>query len=259
MRKTTVLRASRNWISLPILPGFNRIVCQSIGVITLLILSNFISIGTVQAQGPYCPNDNCTANDVQDPLYFIGNATGTPITSVVCTPGQPVTNVYLWLTFTVTATNRYDINVIGDILVDGVYDHTVNVCLGDYSSGTYTVMLEQIVWTCGSEMEVANTLFSWENNNDGNVPNTVMLSSQSFQMPPFWNPYHFRSIVADGIQAACVSDTLRSILLERRSALPYANTFGIRQRITPTPSTTSGATATDLYGYLAVPVFARSP
>src|SRR5690606_3136576 len=79
---------------------------------------------------------------------------------------------YLWLTFTVTATNRYDVNVVGDLNVDGQYDSSFNVCLGDFSSGTHTEVISQILWECGAELIITNTLFAWENNNDGDNPNS---------------------------------------------------------------------------------------
>ena len=167
MRNTYLLRTSASLVShFTTLTPFVFIKHALVSVLLLCIFLVGVP-SSLQAQGPYCPGFNCTANDVQDPVYFLGDATGTPITSISCTPGQPVSGVYLWLTFQVTATNRYDINVIGDIYVDAVYDHTFNVCLGDYNSGVYTVMLEAIVWPCGSEMEVRNTLFAWEVNDDG--------------------------------------------------------------------------------------------
>ncbi len=95
---------------------------------------------------------------------------GNPITSVSCTPGDPVTGVFLYVTFTVTATQRYDVNIIGDVIIDGVYSYTFEQCLGDYSSGTYTVSLGSLMWTCGSELVVAETVFSWDQQNGGDNP-----------------------------------------------------------------------------------------
>src|SRR5687767_9653158 len=129
---------------------FTKDLCRSYGV--TFIVASMIALmsfpNNVNAQGPYCTGFNCTANDVQTPSYFMGDVNGNPIVVVSCTPGQPVNNMYLWLTFTVTATNRYDINVVGDIILDGVYSSSFNVCLGDLTSGTYTMSLGQIVWTC---------------------------------------------------------------------------------------------------------------
>jgi uncharacterized repeat protein (TIGR01451 family) len=166
--------------------------------------SNCLTV-LVDGIGPYCEGFNCTANDVSNPSYYLGDINGVPIISVICTPGQPVTNAYLWLNFSVTATNRYDINVIGDVFVDEDYDHTVNVCLGDYGSGTYTVLLEQIIWPCGSEMEVINTLFSWENQDDGDVPNSCSVCpQQSSKCDRFDTLVVFAPIVANfDIQAQC--------------------------------------------------------
>src|SRR5574338_527388 len=207
MRKTILSRSYRCTSSHPKTIAFGRIFFHAIGLTVVLLITGMLVPTTVYAQGPYCVGENCTANDVQNPNYFLGDINGNKITSVVCTPGQPVTNVYLWLTFQVTATNRYDINVIGDIFVDAVYDHTINKCLGDYGSGTYTVMLEQIVWTCGSEMTVQNTLFSWENNNDNNNPNSCNICpTVPSKCHGFGTLVIFAPIVADfAISAACVT------------------------------------------------------
>ncbi|HJW28044.1 MAG TPA: hypothetical protein VJ508_02215, partial [Saprospiraceae bacterium] len=215
------------------------------------MLSSLVLPGKIEAQGPYCVSENCTANDVQDPFYFIGDVNGTQITSVVCTPGQPVTNVYLWLRFQVTATNRYDINVIGDIFVDGLYDHTVNVCLGDYGSGFYTVMLEQVIWPCGSEMVVKNTLFSWENNDDHNVPNSCnVCPTVSSKCHRFGDLTVFAPVVADfSIQASCVSGQPFEVYTFTNQTTggttPYSNyVWNFGPGSTASPSTTSGPGAT---------------
>ncbi|HJW29481.1 MAG TPA: hypothetical protein VJ508_09525, partial [Saprospiraceae bacterium] len=216
----------------------------------LILLSISLPL-SLQAQGPYCVSENCTANDVQDPFYFIGDVNGTPITSVVCTPGQPVTNVYLWLRFQVTATNRYDINVIGDIFVDGLYDHTVNVCLGDYGSGFYTVMLEQVIWPCGSEMIVKNTLFSWENNDDHDVPNSCnTCPTVSSKCHRFADLVVHAPVVADfSIQASCVSGQAFEVYTftdqTTGGTTPYSNyVWNFGPGSTASPSTTSGPGAT---------------
>ena len=72
--------------------------------------------------------------------------------------------------FQVTATNRYDINVVGDVYIDNVYNHSFSICLGDYNSGTYNVMLEPISWPCGADMKV-------ELLNDG--PVTIIIDTKN--------------------------------------------------------------------------------
>ncbi|MEP6794468.1 MAG: hypothetical protein ABJB16_09100, partial [Saprospiraceae bacterium] len=255
MRKTTVTAESLLPISLPILSGFLQKFCRSYGVTWIVaFMIALFAIQDVSAQGPYCSGFNCTANDVQNPSYYIGNSAGVPILAVVCTPGQPVNNVYLWLTFTVTATNRYDINVIGDILLDSVYNHTFNVCLGDYASGTYTVLVEQVTWTCGAEMVVANNLFSWENQDDGNVPNTCSTCPPvSSKCHRFSNLIVQAPIVADfSIQAQCqVGQPYQVYTFTSQTSggiLPYSNfTWNFGAGSTPVPSTISGPTATGPY------------
>src|SRR5688500_18981746 len=113
-------------------------LCRSYGV-TFIVASMivFTSVQETYAQGPYCNTLNCTANDVGNPSYFIGDVNGVPLTAVTCIPGNPVT-VYLWITFTVTANNRYEINVVGDIFLDGAFGSAFSYCIGDLNSGTYT-------------------------------------------------------------------------------------------------------------------------
>jgi len=67
--------------------------------------------------------------------------------------------------------------------------------------------LENIIWTCGSEMVVQNTLFSWENNNDNQSPNSCnVCPTVSSKCHRFGNLTVFAPIVADfSISAACVS------------------------------------------------------
>jgi hypothetical protein len=250
MRKTILSRSYRYPYSHPNTIASCKNFFHVIGLTVVLLTISLLVPSTVQAQGPYCTGDNCTANDVQNPIYFIGDVNGNKITSVVCTPGQPVTNVYLWLTFTVTATNRYDINVIGDIYVDNIYDHTVNKCLGDYGSGTYTVMLENIIWTCGSEMVVQNTLFSWENNDDNETPNSCNVCPPNpSKCHRFSNLTVFAPIVADfSIAAACVSGQSFEVYTFTNQttggATPYSNyTWNFGAGSTPTPSTITGPTA----------------
>ncbi|MEO6130748.1 MAG: hypothetical protein ABIQ02_02790, partial [Saprospiraceae bacterium] len=251
MRNATAGMKTSLPISQPLWSGFIKDLCRSYGVIWIVVaMITFCSIQHTSAQGPYCISQNCTANDIQNPSYFLGNSTGIPIVSVVCIPGQPVNNVYLWLTFTVTATNRYDINVIGDVLIDGVYNHTFNVCLGDFGSGTYTVLLEQIIWPCGSEMVVSNNLFSWENNDDGNVPNTCNVCPS---VPSKCHRYGDISIsgpiVADfSIQSQCqFGQPFETFIFTNQTsggATPYNNyswDFGIGA--TAVPSTISGPNA----------------
>src|SRR5687768_6548756 len=252
MSKTVLPRKSGYLFSPSFLFGYTKELCRSYGVTFIVASVIFIMSGqTSFAQGPYCSGFNCTANDVQTPSYFIGDAAGNPLVSDTCVPGQPVTNVYLWLTFTVTATNRYDINVIGDVLLDGVYNSTLSVCLGDLNSGTYTMSLGQIVWTCGVEMTIANTLFAWEVNDDGQVPNTCnTCPDQSSKCARFANLTVFIPIVANfSIATSCPTGQANEVYTFTNEttggAPPYSNyvwSFGAGS--TPTPSTISGPTAT---------------
>ncbi|MEP6794469.1 MAG: SpaA isopeptide-forming pilin-related protein [Saprospiraceae bacterium] len=252
MSNTTFTPESLLLISLPILSGYFKKLCRSYGV-TWFVAPMIVLFVTLHAsaQGPYCPGFNCTANDVQNPGYFIGNAAGVPIVAVVCTPGQPVNNVYLWLTFTVTAANRYDINVIGDILLDSVYNHTFNTCLGDYAGGTYTVLIEQIVWTCGAVMVVSNNLFSWDIQDDGIVPNTcTVCPQQSSKCHRLGNLAVQAPIVADfSFQSQCQQGQPYEVYTFTSQTsggiLPYSDfTWNFGAGSTPVPSTISGPSAT---------------
>ncbi|MEO7906996.1 MAG: hypothetical protein ABIT06_08490 [Saprospiraceae bacterium] len=160
----------------------------------------------------------------------------------------------MWLTFTVTATNRYDINVIGDILLDSVYNHSFNVCLGDYGSGTYTVLIEQVVWTCGAEMTVENNLFSWENQDDGNFPNTcTTCPQQSSKCHRFSTLIVQAPIVADfSTQTQCQPGQPYQVYTFTSQTsggiLPYSNfTWDFGYGSTPDPSIISGSNATGPY------------
>jgi hypothetical protein len=229
---------------------YRRVATSTIQGSQCTDVSNCV-VAFVNVIGPYCDGLNCTANDVQQPNYYLGDINGNPITSIVCTPPDPVAGVYLWLQFQVTATNRYDINVIGDFFVDEVYDHTVNKCLGDYGSGVYNVMLENVSWPCGSELLLANTLFSWENNDDGNVPNScVVCPGVSSKCARFDTLIVEAPLVADfSYTTACVPGQPFEVYTFTNQTTggtpPYANyvwNFGAGS--TPTPATISGPGAT---------------
>ncbi|MDX1406676.1 MAG: hypothetical protein R3330_01050, partial [Saprospiraceae bacterium] len=206
---------------------------------------------TVHAQGPYCPGYNCTANDVQQPNYFLGDASGNPLASVVCTPGNPVTGVYLWLTYTVTATNRYEINVVGDVLIDGIYDHSFDVCLGDHTSGTYTELIEPLTWTCGSELTIEETLFAWNNQEQGDNPDVCSTCpDQSSKCARFSTLVVVAPIVANfSYTSTCVPGTTYEVFTftdeTTGGETPYSNyNWDFGSGASPTPSTTSGSSAT---------------
>jgi hypothetical protein len=242
MRKTKVLWTHRPPFSHHRMYGKSNRLNRSIAFAIFFVYSILLLPNVVSAQGPYCPGFNCTANDVQNPSYFLGNATGTPIVSIACTPGDPVSGVYLWMTFQVTATNRYDINVIGDVYVEGLYDHTFDICLGDYNSGIYTVMLEPIVWPCGADMVVQNTLFAWAVNNGG-VCQTC--PDQSSKCHRFSTLTIATPLVADFSNTfACVAgQTYETYTFTNQSSggvSPYSYSWNFGTGATPATATTVG-------------------
>ncbi|MBW2938865.1 hypothetical protein KXJ69_12150, partial [Aureisphaera sp. CAU 1614] len=153
---------------------------------TIFILL-FFSISSIFGQtmpGDPCPGANCTSQDIQDVSYFVGDINGNPL-STSCTPGDPVV-AYIYAVFNVNATNRYDINVYGDLFIDGVYDSTFNECLGDYGSAgnPHSVQITSITYTCGETLSVNNTVFSWNVNNSPGGTCTICNTPKCKKLPP---------------------------------------------------------------------------
>ena len=245
MRKTTVQWTSRPPFSHHLMHDKCNEFVRSFVFAISFILSLVALPDVARAQGPYCTGFNCTANDVQNPSYFLGNASGTPITAISCTPPEDVTGVYLWIQFQVTATNRYDINVIGDVYIEGGYDHTFDICLGDYNSGTYTVMLEPIVWPCGAEMTVENTLFAWEVNDDGPGNTCATCPQQSSKCHRFTSLTIATPLVADFSNTfACVTGQNNQVYTFTNQSsggvAPYTYSWNFGTGATPATASTVG-------------------
>jgi PKD repeat protein len=124
------------------------------------------------ADWPNC-QFNCTANDVNLTGYWLGDVNGDPLPNN-CTPGDPVT-AYIWGSFHNNAgTERYAVILLAEIWEDGVLEHSfytdipAGFCsLDSIPAGEdYSAMIYgqggTFAWTCGSVVEVRNSVVSWD-------------------------------------------------------------------------------------------------
>jgi hypothetical protein len=120
-----------------------------------------------------CPDVNCTANDITNVSFFLGDENGNPLDPVFpCVNRDTVSGVFLYVEFEVNANNRYDINAAGDIYINNVIDHSFDVCIGDYgkNDGLQTILIEEIKWACGDKLEIFDAIFSWDVQDGGDDP-----------------------------------------------------------------------------------------
>ncbi|MGI6374891.1 MAG: PKD domain-containing protein [Anaerolineae bacterium] len=116
---------------------------------------------------------NCTANDVVGSNLRLakGETNDTPLEP--CTPGEPST-AWIWITLTNTQnSSRYEVTVVGDLYVDGVFHSHIEHCALD-SIGDKAVVntsLTSFEWTCGARVELRNLLVAWTAGGGGACPN----------------------------------------------------------------------------------------
>lgn len=147
--------------------------------LTLLLLAMILTPFVGNSQGDPCPGDNCVSNDITDISYFLGDENGNPINYDSCIYLDEIT-AYLYVQFSLNATERYDINSYHDIFIDSAYSHTTNFCMGDFASANnpHIVQLEQITWTCGQSMTIQNILFAWNQQDGGDNPDACQTCHQ---------------------------------------------------------------------------------
>ncbi len=141
----------------------------------LLVLTSLILSGVVMAGSgtwPECGGWNCTANDVTVPRFWIGDASGAPL-SIQCTPGSPVT-AYLWAQVdNGTGTYRYGISFWGHYMIGDTGPYSLDECIiprpdGIAGGTSEDINLGSITWTCGDVMMVTDARINWGvNSGDG--------------------------------------------------------------------------------------------
>ena len=135
------------------------------------LLFSFLFSFNVNGQDP-CPGLPCTAGDIVDESFYIGDATGAPITT--CDPGD--VSAFIWLNFDVRAGTRYEINFYANVCIDGVATSDINICLGDFTKGAVTAQnIGSITFPCGSTLELKNAFFSYAPNEGGDAPHACVL------------------------------------------------------------------------------------
>jgi len=134
--------------------------------ISFLIAILFLFNNNAFAQFPAC--SNCVSNDFVYQQYFIGDASGNPLTGT-CTSGTPI-NAFIWLQVTNNNT-RYSLKVKYDFTVTnpntGLSTTTsIDNCLYEYQAIPNSLInLGPVNWTCGDVMTISNFLMAWKQNN----------------------------------------------------------------------------------------------
>jgi uncharacterized repeat protein (TIGR01451 family) len=106
---------------------------------------------------------NCAANDVQVTSMYFADEYGNPICE--CTPGEQVSG-HLWATlYNNAGSERQAVRLIYDLQMNGDPPQLgLEACLTDtYQAKTeiVDVQVAEIVWTCGTELNVSNLIVSW--------------------------------------------------------------------------------------------------
>jgi len=111
---------------------------------------------------PEC-NWNCTANDVVGSNLRLSKSQTEDISLEPCTPGEPAT-AWIWITLASTQnSSRYQVTVVGDLYINGVYHSSIEHCALDSIGNKETIntALTSFQWTCGSRVELRNMLVAW--------------------------------------------------------------------------------------------------
>ncbi len=151
-----------------------------IGVAALIVMS--LSVGTMSLlAAPQYPNCNwrCSAKDVT----IVGAYVDAPDT---CSPGQALSATIYAAFDNGTNSNRYAVRVIGDIYVDGSFERSIDECVVDtLGSGTRTVPLTNVSWTCGESVEVRIVTVSWASSPEtcGDTPRCAARAAKCWFTP----------------------------------------------------------------------------
>ena len=96
---------------------------------------------------------------------FVADVNGLSL--VGCTNPNPV-NGYIWGNFTNgTGTDRYAIRIYTEVLINGVFETTLNTCAFDtLASGVNqdAFLVGPVIWTCGDQLTLQNTWIAWDTN-----------------------------------------------------------------------------------------------
>ena len=127
--------------------------------IVLWIASFVFASQHAYAQGPYCADQKCNTQRIQQPAFYLADSMGLALTASDLMNDQSHQTSYLWLTFTLAET-QYNVNIVGDILADSAYQSSFNQCLGKYSAGTHKARIALLNWDTKLTLEVENILLA---------------------------------------------------------------------------------------------------
>jgi hypothetical protein len=124
----------------------------------MLMLFFVLSFSVANAQGTYCPDQQCNAQQFRDAVFFLADSTGTPLTSTGIVAVQPV---FVWLTF--TSTEKTDqLSFHGDLQTPNSLTRKINTCLGNFNEGIHTIKVGPVNWKPGEILNMHHILFSWQ-------------------------------------------------------------------------------------------------